>query len=357
MVRAPLPLPVQNGTLSPDLVEGLQAEPWRFGFLSLLRRIGANAAVDPIGTAKRPRAEPFRLGQQPSLTFASREIASARAIAGQLKIRLFGLGMLGPNGPLPLHITEIARHREESRRDPTTTDFFDVFHHRFFTLFYRAWASAQATAGLDRKDDEQFAFYVASLTGYDVDEIGQGPLPSHARLAASGHLVSEARNPDGLRAMLSHYFGVPVAIDENVFRWLEIDSDDRGQMGRPGSASTMGQGATLGRVVPDRQHGFRIVIGPVEFDAYQRFTPHGEYLPKLVEWVRAFVGHELDWELELRINPDSAQPAVMGGTQRIGQSGWLGSPRADRPLSGMRFEPERCVRYLKRCSTNRQEKQ
>jgi type VI secretion system protein ImpH len=357
MKRSSLPAHARERTLSPGLLERLQTEPWCYGFLSLLRRIGANAAIDPIGTARRPQSEPFRLGQQPSFAFAPREVASAEQAAGRLKVRLFGLGMLGPNGPLPIHVTEIARDREQARRDTTTVDFFDIFHHRFFTLFYRAWASAQATAGLDRKKDERFSFYVASLTGQDTSEIGRRPLPAHARLAAAAHLVRESRNPDGLRTTLEHYFGVPVAIEENVFHWVEIDPADRGRIGSPGPAATMGRGAVLGRVAPDRQHKFRVVIGPLDLDAYLRFTPEGEDLPRLVEWVRAFVGYELDWELELRIKPDSAPPAVMGTSQRIGWSGWLGHPRSDRPITGMRFEPERYVRYLKRHSKGRQDEQ
>ncbi|WP_321800277.1 type VI secretion system baseplate subunit TssG [Burkholderia sp. BCC1988] len=351
MERATLPVLVRDSMLSPELLERLQAEPWRFGFLSLLRRIGANPATHSIGAARRPQDEPFRLGQQPSLAFAPREVASALEAGGRLKVRLFGLGMLGPNGPLPIHVTEMAKDREDSRRDTTTIDFLDIFHHRFYTLFYRAWASAQAAAGLDRRDDERFSFYVASLTGQDVAEIGDRPLPSHARLAASPHIVRESRNPDGLCATLEHYFGVPVTIEENVFHWIEIDPADQGRMGRPGTAATMGQGAMLGRVAPDRQHRFRIVIGPVDLDAYLRFTPQGEDLPRLVEWVRAFVGYELEWELELRIRPDSAPPAVMGGTQRMGWSGWLGQPSPDKPITGMRFEPERYARYLERRST------
>ncbi|MGV2293377.1 type VI secretion system baseplate subunit TssG [Trinickia sp. YCB016] len=351
MKRATLPALVRDSTLSPELLERLQAEPWRFGFLSLLRRIGANAAIDPVGTARRPQGEPFRLGQQPSLTFAPREIASVQAAGGRLKVRLFGLGMLGPNGPLPIHVSEMAKDREDSGRDTTTVDFFDIFHHRFFTLFYRAWASAQATAGLDRHDDERFSFYVASLTGQDTGEIGHPPLPSHARLAASAHLVRESRNPDGLRATLEHYFGVPVAIEENVFHWIGIDPADQGRMGRAGPAATMGQAAMLGRVAPDRQYRFRIVIGPVDLEAYLRFTPQGEDLPRLVEWVRAFVAYELEWELELRIKPDSAPPAVMGGQQRMGWSGWLGRPSPHKPITGMRFEPERYARYFRHLAT------
>ncbi|AOJ69140.1 type VI secretion protein [Burkholderia sp. MSMB2042] len=337
-----------DAALPPRMLERLKAEPWRYGFLTLLRRVGANPRLDPIGTAKRPRAEPFRLGQQPSLAFAPREIASVGGANGRLRVRLFGLGMLGPNGPLPIHVTEIARDREESRRDTTLGDFLDLFHHRYLTLLYRAWASAQAAAGLDRPGDERFSFYVASLTGQDAADIAARPLPAHARLSASPHLVREARNPDGLRMTLQRYFGVPVTIEENVFHWIRVDPAEHSRLGRPGSASVMAEGAMLGELVPDRQHKFRIVVGPLDIDAYLRFTPQGEDLPRLVEWVRAFVGYEFEWELELRIKPNGAPPAVMNGPQQLGWSGWLGRSPAEAPVTGMRFEPERYADRFRR---------
>lgn len=335
-------LPVIDGeiALPTALLEQLQAEPWRHGFLALLRRIASRSASDPIGRARRPKAESFRLGQQPSLAFAPREIASARLDGGKLHVRLFGLGTLGPNGPLPIHVTEIARDRQQGRHDSTLVDFLDIFHHRYLTLLYRAWASAQATASLDRPREERFSFYVASLTGQDPDEIAARPLPAHPRLAASAHLVRESRNPDGLRATLAHYFGVPVTIEETVFHWIAVGPAEQSRLGRPGTPSVLAEGFMLGEMVPDRQHKFRIVIGPLDIEAYLRFTPQGVDLPRLVEWVRAFVGYEFEWELELRIQSHSAPPAVIGGPQQLGWSSWLGRATSGEPITGMRFEPE-----------------
>ncbi|WP_321789236.1 type VI secretion system baseplate subunit TssG [Paraburkholderia sp. J94] len=353
MKRALFKARVQDLALSPSLLGHLQAEPWRYGFLALMRRIGANPAIDPLGTARLPQAEPFRIGQQPALVFAPREIASAGVAHDRLKIRLFGLGMLGPNGPLPIHITEIAREREEHRRDPTLSNFLDVFHHRHLTQFHRAWASAQSAAGLDRPDNERFTFYVAGLAGHDVGEIDEGPLPAHARLSASPHLIRESRNPGGLAATIAHYFGVPVHIEEYVFHWLELAHGERSRLGVPGAGSIMAVNGILGDKIPDRQCRFRMVIGPVDIDDYQRFTPRGSDLLRLVEWVRAFVGTEMHWELELKIRPHSAPPAVMGGPQQLGWSGWLGQSPSAEPVTGMLFEPERYVSQLRRDAKSR----
>ncbi|CAN5703791.1 N/A [soil metagenome] len=265
-------------------------------------------------------------------------------------IRLYGLGLLGPNGPLPLHDTETVRERTENHNDNTLADFLDIFHHRYLTHMYRAWAQSQAAAGLDRADDETFSRYIARLTGHDPLEIRDSVLPAHARLAASTYLGRDARNPDGLQRTLAHFFAVPVQLHEFVLHWIRIDAEDQSRLGQPRMSSLMGVGAIAGEVVADRQNKFRLVLGPLSLAQYLRFTPRGRDLPLLVEWVRAFVGYEFVWEVELRVRSDGVAPTRLGEQQRLGWSTWLGSASIDDAAApfdagagyavGMVFEPE-----------------
>ncbi|WP_198341941.1 type VI secretion system baseplate subunit TssG [Burkholderia ubonensis] len=316
--------------------------PWASGFLSLMRAIAArNPGMPPPGTARLPADEPFRVGQHPSMAFAPREIASLDVRRGRLDIQLFGLGLWGPQGPLPLHMTELAYNRSESHQDHTLAHFADLFHHRALTQFYRAWAASQATVSLDRAARETFSFYIASLMGTDPDEAGRTHPPTHARYAACAHLVREARNPDGLAAALAHYFGVPIVVEEYVFHWIRVSDTERSLLGSPASSSIMGEGALLGDAIPDCQHKFRLVVGPLDLDQYLRLTPHGDDLPTLVDWVRAFVGREYDWEIKLLVKPRAAPPARADTTHQLGYSTWLGESRDDHPVVGMVFEPEK----------------
>jgi type VI secretion system protein ImpH len=75
------------------------------------------------------------------------------------------------------------------------------------------------------------------------------------------------------------------------------------------------------------------------------FTPNGRDLPVLVEWVRSFVGHEFIWELELQVIPNSAPPAVLGSSERLGWSTWLGEPSTGQAVTGMVFEPEQYAKH------------
>lgn len=327
-----------------SLLRPAQAAPWKLSFITVLRRIAAiRSQVLPqprIGLANRPQQEPFRLGQTAALSFAPREIAevflpeprtspAGAGHPGRLPtVRLYGLGLLGPNGPLPLHYTELVRERSQNFNDSTLADFLDVFHHRYLTHMYRAWAQAQAAAGLDRAADETFSAYVARLIGHDPLEIQDSVLPVHARLAASAHLSREARNPDGLAQSLARFFSIPVQVQEFVMHWIRIDDADQSHLGRPRVSSMLGIGAMAGEVVADRQSKFRLVLGPLPLHQYLRLTPHGQDLPLLIEWVRGFIGFEFVWEVELRVCHVSAPPSRLGDAEKLGWSTWLGDASA-----------------------------
>ncbi|SFN36165.1 type VI secretion system baseplate subunit TssG [Variovorax sp. OV329] len=358
-----------------DVLARMRRAPWLFSFTALMRRIGAQHPELPrIGTAARPQQEPFRLGQKAALSFAPREIAEVVLPANGVDalhdplppaptgnnpalplVRLYGLGMLGPNGPLPLHFTEIVRDRSENHHDGTLADFLDLFHHRYLTLLYRASAQGQAAAGLDRPEEEVFSAYVARLTGHDPQEIRPSAWPAHARLAASAHLCRDARHPDGLAATLARFFSVPVQLLEFQMHWIELDEVDQTRLGQPSASSVLGSGAIAGEVVPDRQSRFRLVLGPLSLEQYLRFTPQGRDLPLLVEAVRAFIGFEFLWDVELRVLVDDTPPARLEEGQKLGWSTWLGrapdaplrqvreSPSEVRHAVGMVFEPERYV--------------
>ena len=336
-----------------SFMDRVRAAPWKFSFLSLVRSFNAWHPERPrLGEATRPRQEPMRLGQAASLVFAPREVAelvipeeaadqglSLQMASNGMQVRtlpllrIYGLGMLGPNGPLPLHYTELVRERAENHRDPTLSDFLDLFHHRFLSHFYRAWAQGQAAAGLDRIDDETFSRYVAHLVGHDPVEIRAGVLPAHARLAASPHLASESRHSDGLAASLAHFFGLNVRVEEFAMHWLRIDKADATRLGHTDTASRLGKGAIAGEEVADRQSRIRLVFGPMNLEQYERFTPEGEDIALVIEWVRAFTGLELAWELELTLDARCAPSATLGAAGKLGWSAWLGTPTG-QPWSG-----------------------
>lgn len=317
-----------------------EQRPWEAGFFSLMRAIAAKTPSMPVpGAAVLPTQENFRLGQAATLIFAPREIAAVKYQEGRIGIKLFGPGVWGPQGAMPLHLSELAYSRAEAH-DNTLVDFVDIFHHRALSLFYRAWFVAQDTASLDRTNDDRFSFYIASLAGMDPAELNDKYLPTHARLASSAHLIREARNPEGLTGAIEYYFQVKARLEEFVNHWIILEPNDCCILGAPGKAMLLGDGAILGGAVRDGQHKFKLLLGPLTLDRYMRFSPWGSDLPVLREWVRNFTGFEYAWDVQLMLAASEVPKATLDGSHQLGYATWLEAQEQDAPVYGMSFEPE-----------------
>src|SRR5688572_11742893 len=118
-----------------ELFAAVEAQPWAFDFYALMRRIDAlRPQHPPLGLGQRPSQEAVRLGQVPELDFAPAALAKFDNSHGAPRIGVRFFGLLGPHGPMPLHLTEFVRERLHQRADPTASRFLDVFHHRMTSL-------------------------------------------------------------------------------------------------------------------------------------------------------------------------------------------------------------------------------
>ena len=319
-------------------------EPHKFNFLQLCRRLEAASPGSPrMGCSKAPGQENFRLGQKPSLAFAPREIAEINTDThGRARILLYGLGLYGPQGPLPLYLTEMANTRTLAN-DRGLADFLDLFHHRWLSFFYKAWAVHQSAAGLDRADDERFSGYIGQLTGQGPKE--SGPLPGHAVLRAACHLILHSRHPDGLTDTLEYYFKLPFAIEEFPLSWLKLEPEDLSRLSaRPRRTACLGRDAVLGRYVPDKQSSFIIHLGPLPLKDYYRFLPAGPDLPELRAWIREFIGFDLEWSLYLSLCGQQVPDCRLGRHVNLGRNSWLKRPVSEEAIAGKRFTPEKHMR-------------
>ena len=312
-------------------------EPYRYDFYQTLRRLECLYDHKPRwGTALRPVDEPVRLGQDPDLAFAPAPLASLElgrhGAPPRLQVRLFGL--LGPNGPLPIHITEYARHRLRHAGDPTLSRFLDLFNHRFLALFYRALAQAQPHVNRDRADEDHDLTYLGSFIGIAPASLRhRDTVPDVARLFHAGTLVRQVRDADGLAAIVRQFFRVPARIEEFVGHWLVLAPRDRTYL--RAYVQTLGTGAVAGGRVWDYQSRFRIHLGPLTLKQYEDFLPGANgaapretALRKLVDWVRFYLCFELDWDVCLHLKREEVPALALGVQGRLGWTTWLGTRTA-----------------------------
>ena len=326
------------------LFGALATAPYRYDFYQTLRRLECLFDDKPrVGRAARPAEEAVRFGQNPDLAFAPASLAGFETghegRPARLQVALFGL--LGPNGPLPLHLTEYARERERHAGDHTLSRFFDLFNHRLITFFYRAWAQAQPHVNRDRPGDDRFATYIGAFAGLSQPVFkDRDAVPDLAKFFHIGALMRQSRNPEGLAAILRTFFGVSVTIQEFVGHWLALDESERTRLGQTGA--TLGSGAVAGARVWDRQNKFQIRLGPLTLAQYESFLPSGSMLQKLAHWVRLYLCFELDWDVRLVLKSSEVPPLKLGAG-RLGWTTWLGQRPAKDDAADLCLVPESFV--------------
>jgi type VI secretion system protein ImpH len=322
--------------------------PQRYDFYQVMRHIeAAHPGLPRLGEAQRPVDEPVRVVQPAELSFAVGALHGIERGGGtpRLQQRIFGL--LGPNGPLPLHLTELVRERQHHHADQTLQRFLDLLTHRFALLFYRAWAQAQPTVCLDRRDDS-FTRRIASLIGLGSatltarDALGDAP-----KLHFAGRLARPVRDAEGLEAWCRATFGVPLRVQPWTGHWMPLERDERSRLsarlGQP-----LGRGAVLGATVWDVQHKFRIVIGPLPMARFRAFLPDGDDLARLQALVRQWVGLEYAWDVRLVLARREVPAARLGGQPadgtRLGRTAWLGRRRRAGDADDLVLDVEHALR-------------
>ncbi len=314
-----------------ELIKALQEKPYEFGFYQALRLIECHYKDRPrLGKSKRPVDDPIRLSQVPSLTFESSSLAEfdpgKDGKPHRLKVRM--LGLLGPNGPLPLFLTEFVQERQRKFNDQTFAKFLDIFHHRMLSLFYRAWANNEPTISFDRPESDRFSDYVGSLIGLGIPALRKRDnIPDNAKFYYSGRLSCQVKCAGGLQAMLADYFSLSVEIQEFVGEWLELPQKHVCQLGV--ANSTLCESLILGSRIWGSQHKFRIKLGPLNAEAYERFLPIGDKFRGLVTLVRNYVGDELAWDVNLILKWEDIPELCLDGKCRLGWTTYLGK-RSDR---------------------------
>ena len=309
------------------LPDSVAEAPYRFGFHALLRMLEARHPNQPrLGRSIRPSQDPIRLGQEPGVTHDPASLAGLEpgkdGQPDRLIVHLFG--MFGPDGALPLHITEMARDRQRNQGDATLRRFIDLFHHRTISLFHRAWADVRPTVSFDRPDEDRFGDYVGALCGLSTPGMrGRDAMPDLTKLHFAGLLSGQTRHASGLAAILTAFFHMPVRVETFVGGWLTLPESDFTRLGGGAATASLGSTALLGSRVWSRQHKFRLVFGPISLVEYERLLPGGLSFHRLVPIVRNWAGDALAWDVNMVLRQTEAPGIRLGQQGRLGWTTWL----------------------------------
>jgi type VI secretion system protein ImpH len=316
-----------SGQSSDNLIQRLTEEPFEYDFFRAVRLIESlHPHLPRIGCSISSGQDPVRFAQSASLAFAPSTLEKLHWPEGAPVPRLFSrfFGLFGPNGPLPPHITEYALERELHFNDPTITAFFNVFHHRLISFFYRAWAESQKAVDLDRSDDRRYADYVGSVFGLGMESLrSRDTVQDAAKLYFAGRLACPTRNAEGLEAILQAYFEIKTEVQTFVGRWLDLPSDSLCRLGESPETGRLGMTAIVGSHMWVCQLAFRVRVGPMKLVDYERMLPHGKAFQRLKYWVLNYLGEQFFWDIQLVLEASEVPDTCLGKSGRLGWTSWI----------------------------------
>jgi len=274
----------------------------------------------------------IRFRGNPGMRFRPREVENVLYPSGKEKEQITQVytnigGLVGDSGPLPFWFEELLAQEDED--DAPVGDFLDIFSNRFIHLLFEAWCLHNPFVSYKTGGKDPISRIIFSILGMpDVfweDQAEKTPKPARL-LGYAGTLGARPRSAVGLQCILKSYFlTIPIRILEFVKRMVRIPQDQRFRLGSQGSM--LGSDASLGNRVADVAGRFRIEIGALSLELFEKFLPGGMYHDPLLRLVRLYISYTLEWDVALKIKGDTIPSLCLGTDQspgaRLGYTSWL----------------------------------
>jgi type VI secretion system protein ImpH len=243
------------------------------------------------------------------------------------------IGLTGPLGVLPHPYTELVRERAYYK-DTALWSFLDLFHHRFTSLFFRAWEKYRFPIAYERRGEDSFTEYLFDLIGMGTPGLrGRMAIQDQALLLYAGLIAQRPHSAEAIASILRDYFRAPAAVVQFLGQWFDLEPENVTKLGE--ANSQLGQTVVAGSSVFVSQSKFRVRMGPLSLPQFVSFLPVGPAWKPLTDLVRYLAGLEFDYDVQLVLRMEEVPPCSLDSKSALppmlGWTTWVTSetPRKD----------------------------
>lgn len=326
------------GTTPTSPLARLARAPWRWSFDAAARLLMLKQRRDEPADAIAFRAST-------SFAYPAAEVSRVQT-EGETPVLTSPVMTLGGTmGVLPRFYSQVLTTTQRNR-SPAFTAFLDLLAQRLVGHFvaagikYRPHRAVEAAAlrvpepGRPASPPDRFAEILFALTGFATGHLrerlaaGTDPLLHYA-----GSFALHPRSADRLAALVGDWLGRKVEVDQFAGAWLHLSPSEQTRLpsgARAGAFGRLGVDAAIGSRAWDIQGRVVLRIGPLESAAFASLLPDREGLRRLVSLVRAYLGLETDFAVNLVLAAAAVpalelQPAAPT-PPRLGWNTWLPKP-------------------------------
>lgn len=244
----------------------------------------------------------------------------------QIQVTATFLGLYGSDSPLPYTYSE---HLAQISMDPgghRVRAFLDMFHHRLYSLLYRAWRKSRLIPTLSDEAGsgavDPLYDRVLALIGFS-SKLGLGgdrlPRLSEARLQ-----VLRARTARGLELMLRQRLGYPCDVQQLQQRQVEIPASELTTVGQ--RHCRLGQDMLMGSKVTDCNQ-ICVAVEATSFEMFEDLLPDADGRRDLDDVLNSYLRDPVDFAIEVTLAAEHVPSWQLGRQGALGRTVWLSKPR------------------------------
>ena len=312
----------------------LKAKARSTDFFELLRRL--EQPGKRFGRAGGADNDPARLGQKIRLSFAACDVEDIEL--GEREddiphVAVNAIGLFGPEGPMPLHVTKWMMDRASNRwfagdqagatADTAFLDFANALQHRMIAFYWRAWADMRPEVQYPHGNGGSVGAMLPALAGIGLG----GPealskTGTTAKLRHATSLFQRVQGPRRLVEYLASETGHPVELMEFVGVWNDIPAHLQTRLGK--ASARLGVDAVVGARFFGRSNRAEVRLGPLSYDDYIAFLEDADTRHRLRQALRFVSGGAMQFDVRLMLAAD-AVPQPKLASLRLGQTTWIGA--------------------------------
>ncbi|MFG6447106.1 type VI secretion system baseplate subunit TssG [Roseateles sp. BYS180W] len=254
----------------------------------------------------------------------------AQVAAVQLTPAFFGL--LGINGALPVHYSDMLGERESRQRDadaPAARAFLDIFQHRAVLAFYQAWRKHRLELQFEHDRRNRFLPLMLAVGGLGQRSLHQrlggerGGVSDDALAFYASVLQRRPMSQAALVGVLQQYFGVPVQVKAFVGSWVQKPPALHARLGV--AQVCLGRDAMLGERLWQRHQRVGLTLGPLSKAQFDGFLPGGAAALALRHWLSLMCGEQFEFSVRLTVAGADVRGVRLddSGSARLGWDSFL----------------------------------
>ena len=327
--------------LPPSVLKSFEKEPFEFEFVQLIRLLYLHQDAQGdlneklVGYENAPAEEVIRFRSSTRMRHSSSDVRKIEiGENGQVNVEVSFIGLVGASGVLPHHYSQMVLDRIKAN-DFSMNRFFDLFHHRVISNFFRAsvkyrlpfqhelysrFKPSKNSRSIRKIEKDTISRSIGCVVGVGEKSVQDRlDIDDRNMMFYGGNFANCRPTMLGLTNMLREFTGLGIKILQFQFEWLYLDQEDQTSLSNP--TKRMGMNVVIGNRVGSVQNRFRVRLGPISWKRFQEMLPSREQLKRIAQFTRSYVGIGLDFDFQFVLN-GAEVPCMQLGNEECGQLGW-----------------------------------